>query len=66
MPQDPEFKILQWKKRVNIPQLLKKVQVLSSRVSIIAMNNCKPKNGDKGERHNAFQNNQLITPPNNQ
>ena len=54
MPQDPEFKILQWKKRVNIPQLLKKVQVLSSRVSIIAMNNCKPKNGDTVERHNAF------------
>lgn len=52
MPQDPEFKILQWKERVNILQLPKKVQVLSSRVSIIAMN--RPKNGDKGERHNAF------------
>ena len=52
MPQDPGFKILQWEKRVNILQLPKKCQFLSSRVSIIAMN--RPKNGDKGERHNAF------------
>ena len=52
MPQYPEFKIPQWKERVNIPQFPKKVKILSSRVSIIAMN--RPKYGDKGERQNAF------------
>lgn len=50
MPQDPEF--FNGKKRVNIPQFTKKVEVLSCRVSIITMK--MPKNGNKGERHKAF------------